>query len=649
MTVPLSKPPAVQRWLSLHNSLVLMFVAAALYAGALPVYLFVRIGSAASTLARHTEAVVAVLEDFERRSTALDRARYLARVAAEGNQVPAPTSLDQIAALLHEAAAPDAAPVAAAPPALREEIALADTQIARIETVLQQAVGSLRQGRRAVAARELSVATSLDATLGEALQRVSRAGRQSLAGAQAAVQATGSEVRLDTALWLVVGLLLTWLGLLVIRRRILRPLSELEAGLGRVSEGDLNTQVRVHRPDEVGRLADHFNEMTRVLRNRAEEQGRFAAAGELLAGVAHEVNNPLMAIAAHAENRLADPGLPPDLREETLQVLRQAQRATKLLRGLLRFVRVADRQVASVNLNDVIRGALDLVSYRFGVDEITVTGQLDPKLPAVSGDPIRLEQVFVNLLSNAVDALRGIRPPRTLKVDSWVTDGGVSVSVADNGSGVAPEVAARLFRPFATTKGRRGTGLGLYISRQIVRESGGELNLAPGAAGGARFVLTLPVAPRPEPAAGSLEPVLAETAPAAVPAAPGAQGRLAGVRVLIVDDEAAIRRPMAKFLTRRGAQVLEAGDGGEALALLEHESVDVILADLRMPRMSGTELFSTLEVQRPELAGRVVFLSGDVSQLAEPGNTPVPRERVLVKPVELSELERRVAEFVSRR
>jgi CheY-like chemotaxis protein len=118
------------------------------------------------------------------------------------------------------------------------------------------------------------------------------------------------------------------------------------------------------------------------------------------------------------------------------------------------------------------------------------------------------------------------------------------------------------------------------------------------------------------------------------------------LRVLIVEDEEAVRRPMARYLTRRGAEVEEAGDGVEALERLAARPASVILADLRMPRMGGVELYAELEDARPELARRVLFLSGDVSQLAEPGNTPVPRERVLVKPVELAELERRIVEFV---
>src|SRR5206468_11228885 len=145
------------------------------------------------------------------------------------------------------------------------------------------------------------------------------------------------------------------------------------------------------------------------------------------------------------ENRVADRSLTDEPRSEMSQNLRQARRAAKLLRGLLRFVRATEREVTRVNLNDVVRGALELVSYRFGVDEITVGGRLDPDLPAVEGDAIKLEQVLVNLLSNAIESLRGVERPRRLTVDTWAQEGRVLVAVEDGGRGVAPEVAPQLF------------------------------------------------------------------------------------------------------------------------------------------------------------------------------------------------------------
>ena len=620
---------------SLRVTLLAVALAAGAYAGALPFFLFFRVSRPALALGAETETVAGLGQDLARRDSVLARALVMVRTLAR-SPTPQADSVRVARRLLALGRVPlQLPPDDRVPPLLRPELARTDGAMSRVASALADLLGALEVGRRADVAARLLAIEDLVQVAHDTWARAARVARDDLLERQRALREAVSAVRRDTIVWLVVGLLFIPAVTYVVRRRVWRPLRELEAGLTQVADGDLTVSVPVRGSDELGRLAEHFNAMTRVLRDRAEEQGRFAAAGELLAGVAHEVNNPLMAIAAHAENRLADPAFEGEQRSEMTQILRQARRATKLLRGLLRFVRATEREVTNVNLNDVVRGGLDLLSYRFGVDEITVGGRLDANLPPVQGDAIKLEQVVVNLLANAIDSLRAVPPPRHLTVDTWVQDAQVSVAVGDNGRGVAPEIAPRLFRPFATTKGRRGTGLGLYISRQIAREAGGDLALTSPPGFGARFVLSLPVGPVSPPATS---PVPAAAQPAV--------GSLAGLRVLIVEDEEAVRRPMVRYLTRRGAEVDEAADGVEGLARLRAQAANVILADLRMPRMGGVELYSQLEEERPELAARVLFLSGDVSQLAQPGNTPVPRERVLVKPVELAELERRIIAFV---
>lgn len=641
MTPQRLAPSAPGRTLSLRIILPLVALAAGAYAAALPLYLFFRVSRPALALGAATEAITTLGGDLARRDSALDQVLAIVRRLA---QSPAP-SADSVS-LAHRLMSQgerraQLAPDAPIPDTLRGTLTRIDSALSRVEVGLADALGRIEQGRRAGLTARLDVVAQLAQAVDDRLADGGRGARGHLLARQRALQRAAGEARRDTLVWLVVGVL--WIPLLVyvVRRRVWQPLHELERGLARVADGDLTVALPPRGADELARLAEHFNAMTRVLGDRAEEQGRFAAAGELLAGVAHEVNNPLMAIAAHAENRLADAAVEGEQRSEMTQILRQARRATKLLRGLLRFVRASERDVARVNLNDVVRGALDLVSFRFEVDEITVGGELDPNLPAVVGDAIKLEQIVVNLLSNATDALRAVKPPRRLVVDTYVQDGRVAVAVSDNGRGVAADIAPRLFRPFATTKGRRGTGLGLYISRQIAREAGGDLALSPAPTSGARFVLSLPSAPAPE--SGSADAALG--GPGVAPGGHPPAASLAGLRVLIVEDEEAVRRPIARFLARRGAQVVEAGDGIDALDRLRERPPDVIVADLRMPRMGGVELYARLEDGRPELAARVLFLSGDVSQLAEPGNTPVPRERVLIKPVELAELERRILEF----
>jgi signal transduction histidine kinase/CheY-like chemotaxis protein len=633
-------------------TLLVVVLGAGVYAGALPLYLLFRVSRPALALGAATEAITTLNAQLMRRDSALHEAVRIVHALARTSSRPV-DSLALARRLLGSAGGPlQTPPDAAIPPTLQVELARIDDDLASLSAAVAGTVARLEHGPSADVAARLAAIDRLVELARERRIDGNRVARAYLIERQSGLRAAQSGVRRDVAVWVAGGVALVLALVAVLRRRVWRPLRELDAGLAQVADGDLTIRVPVNATDELGRLALHFNAMTQVLGDRAEEQGRFAAAGELLAGVAHEVNNPLMAIAAHAENRLADPSLTDEPRNEMSQILRQARRAAKLLRGLLRFVRVTEREVTRVNLNDVVRGALDLVSYRFGVDEITVGGRLDPDLPAVEGDAIKLEQVVVNLLANAIDALRRIKPPRQLTVDTWTAEGSVCVAVSDNGEGVAPEIAPRLFRPFATTKGHRGTGLGLYISRQIAREAGGDLVLAAAPGGGARFSLSLPLAPAASALvapAGASAPVAAQAAGRAdgVPGggrAPG--GSLTGVHVLIVEDEEGVRRPMARFLARRGAEVEEAADGVDGLGRLRARAPDVILVDLRMPRMGGIELYAQLEQERPELARRVLFLSGDVSQLAEPGNTPVPRERVLVKPVELAELERRIAGFV---
>ena len=481
-------------------TLLLVVLSAGVYVGALPLYLLYRVSRPALALGAATEAITTLNAQLMRRDSALHQAVRIVHALARASS----RTVDSLALarrLLGSAGGPlQTPPDAAIPPNLQVELARIDDDLASLSAAVAATVARLEHGQHADVAARLA---AIDRLVEQARERRidgNRVARAYLIERRGALRAAQSGVRRDAAVWLAGGVAFILALVALIRRRVWRPLRELETGLARVADGDLTIRVPVRATDELGRLALHFNAMTQVLGDRAEEQGRFAAAGELLAGVAHEVNNPLMAIAAHAENRLADSSLTDEPRNEMSQILRQARRAAKLLRGLLRFVHATEREVTRVNLNDVVRGALDLVSYRFGVDEITVGGHLDPDLPAVEGDAIKLEQVVVNLLANAIDALRRIKPPRQLNVDTWAADASVFVAVSDNGEGVAPEIASRLFRPFATTKGHRGTGLGLYISRQIAREAGGDLALVSAPGAGARFSLSLPRASAPSAA-----------------------------------------------------------------------------------------------------------------------------------------------------
>lgn len=532
-------------------------------------------------------------------------------------------------------------PFSQVPPEMRQTLSLVDRDIAQLETALEEFAAVATLDRRDQFARRLQRVDSINARLTLHLAEAQQHGlddlyHRSLDLRRAAIKAT--LIVMGSA---VVILILVFFILRTARQRIIDPLARLEGGLDRVLHGDLAVKLPADSPDEIGRLATVFNEMTQVLRERVEEQGRFAAAGQLFAGIAHEVNNPLMAITAIAETRLGEPEVEPEHAVELRQISRQARRAAKLLAGLLRFARPNVRQQGPADVGMVIDSAVDLVSYRFGVDEVDVAAHYPPDLPWGDADPSRLEQALVNLLSNAIDAVATQATPRLVRLEAWEVQGQISIAVDDNGPGIPPDLRDRLFHPFVSSKGPRGTGLGLYISRQILRERGGDLRAEAGPLGGARFLLTLPRVSTDRVPTNSLFSTTDRRG------ATRGSTPLAGLRLLLVEDEETVRRPLCRFLERRGATVLDAPNGAVALDLLKTERVDLVLSDLRMPVMDGIALYQELRRRNVELADRLLFVSGDLSRLAG-GELGVPSDRVLVKPVDLFQLEQRIVELAGR-
>ena len=400
--------------LSLRTILLLFVLGLMLYAAAITLYLSYTVTAQARNLGRSVQPLDYLFGDLTDRVQGLENTTTDTwRLAIAGKPVPPDTAAAIRASATRNGGNTSAASFASLPRGFRTRLAQTDEDVARLGTMLLEVSSLLELGRFDEARQRHVVVDSLLAEVQGRLTQSRRDALPILIEEERQLSATTTNAVRAVTVWMLAGMVLIPLGLLVASRLVAKPLAELEQGLARVAEGDLHVELEVLRDDEVGQLKRHFNDMTRVLRDRAEEQGRFMAAGQLIAGVAHEVNNPLMAVVAMSQARLSVGDVTDEQRDELVQISRQARRAGKLLSGLLRFVRMDERPGTTADLNSVARDAIDLVAYQFGVEEIILDGDLDPGLPSARGDPARLEQVLVNLLSNAIHALGHVDPPKT--------------------------------------------------------------------------------------------------------------------------------------------------------------------------------------------------------------------------------------------
>jgi two-component system NtrC family sensor kinase len=370
-------------------------------------------------------------------------------------------------------------------------------------------------------------------------------------------------------------------------------------------------------------------------RRRAETLSEL---GATIASIAHELNNPLASVVAYAELlQEARPGLSEQAGSDLRTIAHEARRAAGIARQLLNLVRRGEQPRQSVDLNQLVERTLRARAASFAAHGIQVTFQPQASLPPVSVAPGEIEQVLVNLLANAEQAMHQARGWGRLEVVTRAAEQGVEVVVKDDGPGIEPEHLPQIFESFFTTKPVGvGTGLGLAIARRIARDHGGELSAASELGRGATFTLRLPVgasqpAPAPRPAELARRPESNE---------PGTP-----LRLLVVEDEPALRQSVSRLLQAQGWWVAGVEDAEAALGRLESEAFDVVLCDIHLGGRSGLELYDTAVRRRPELASRFLFVTGDVLSHEVREFLKRTGARQLSKPFEVAELVDAVRQF----
>ncbi len=345
-----------------------------------------------------------------------------------------------------------------------------------------------------------------------------------------------------------------------------------------------------------------LDDQARDLYHQLLQAEKLASLGQTMSGVAHELNNPLATVLACAE-RLAGKSLDATTRRDLDAIHNAAERAARIVRNLQTFARKRHTTRTMVDLNHVVRDTLALRAYEQRVANVVILEALAAGLPQVFADPHQIQQVLLNLIINAEQAMLGAHGRGTLILRSWhePEHDVVKLEVSDDGPGVPPDVQAKIFDPFFTTKEvGKGTGLGLTVAYAIAQEHGGRLSVASSGGRGASFTLELPVGGTP--------------LRVAAPSAPKAEARVpSGTRVLVVEDEAALGQAVADALSDEGFVVDRAGNGEEALAWIERESYDLVVCDLKMPKLDGPALYRRLTEIRPALSRHMVFVTGDVA------------------------------------
>jgi signal transduction histidine kinase len=422
---------------------------------------------------------------------------------------------------------------------------------------------------------------------------------------------------------LVVGLLGVALSTVIIWflvGKVTQPLRQLRDSAEAVGRGDFSRRVEVTSRDECGELADVFNQMTaniktsreqlektvdtlKATQNQLIQSEKLSGIGEFVAGVAHELNNPLTSVMGFAE-LLQQSDMAEQQRRYLDVIAKSAKRCQKIVASLLSFARrhAPERKVLCVN--EIVESAVEILQYQMRTSNIEVITQLDPRLPATEVDSHQMQQVFLNIINNARQAMEGRPVKGLLRVTTESVNDKVRIIFQDNGPGIPPENITKIFNPFFTTKEvGKGTGLGLSLCYGIVSEHGGTITPSSEPGQGATFTIELPIS---HALAGAAEKKATDALPAQ------AKGEGVGKRVLVIDDEDTILQMINAALTMNGYKVDVARDGESALRRLGQYHYDLALCDWKMPGLNGQQVYERLHASDPDMSRRLIFITGDV-------------------------------------
>jgi signal transduction histidine kinase/ActR/RegA family two-component response regulator len=369
------------------------------------------------------------------------------------------------------------------------------------------------------------------------------------------------------------------------------------------------------------------------LQQQLIQSEKLSAIGELISGIAHELNNPLTGVMGYAQLLQSRKDLDEKVKESLQKINSLALRCQRIVQNLLSFARKQKPERKLCNVNEILERTVDLRNYELKVNNIDVEHELDRFLPRTIADAHQLQQVFLNLITNAEQAIlehRG-RGRMTLRTRVDPTGTRIVVEVSDTGPGIPESHLTKIFDPFFTTKDvGKGTGLGLSLSYGIIKEHGGNIFARSKLGEGATFVIEMPITHK----------IHEEPPPPfqVVPPALKFESLVRNKRMLVVDDEKYILDFFVEVFRHVSMDVDTACDGGAAMEMIEQNDYDVIVTDYRMPHMDGRQLFDWIRLQRPALQNKIVFVTGDTVSAETRRFFESHATRYLAKPFKIEEV-----------
>jgi two-component system, NtrC family, sensor kinase len=371
----------------------------------------------------------------------------------------------------------------------------------------------------------------------------------------------------------------------------------------------------------------------KLLQQQLIQSEKLSAIGELISGIAHELNNPLTGVMGYSQLLQLRKDLDDRAKENLLKINNLALRCQKIVQNLLSFARKQKPERTLSDINDILEKTIELRSYELQVNNIEISRKLDRNLPKTIADAHQLQQVFLNILTNAEQAMLEAHGKGHLQIRTHPDNQNarIVVEIADDGPGIPESYLTRIFDPFFTTKDvGKGTGLGLSLSYGMIKEHGGNIYAHSHLGEGSTFVIELPIIARLQD-----EPALA---PELMPQALQFENLVRGKRILVVDDENYILDFFVEVFQALPMHVDTAGDGRVAMDKILANEYDLIVSDFKMPQMSGKELYSWIKENRPQLSNRIIFVTGDTVSLETRSFFEDNHNPYLAKPFKIEEV-----------